>query len=463
LLALFATQPLAAQETHEVQPKPFQVYENVTATVEARSMAPITPGTENWTTLKIEEIVAEGSTVEEGDPIARFETKELEQKIRESEQAVALGRLTIETSRLELEQLKQTLSLDQAMADRKLRIAEQDYLYFTEVDRPNREKRARRGVENSQFQLEYAQEEYNQLKRMYDEDELTEESEEIVLKRTQRDVENSQFFLEQEQLEAAHHLDVELPRELEQKTDELERARLEHERAQITLPLERDQKQVALEKATLDFEKQQLDLQRLKDDLQKLVITSPAKGVVYYGRCVRGAWMGATGPQRDLEIGRTVPHDKPLVTIVDPSDLFLRADLTEKQLAALAEGAEGVARPVAFRDASLPVVVAAISRVPVQTDKYDCQMRMSEAMEGLMPGMTCQVRFLVHQNETALLVPETAVFTDDGVTHYVFVPGEGEGAAPERRNVTVGLTSEKMTEVTEGLSAGDKVLLKRPE
>ncbi len=451
------------QETHEVKTQPFLVVEKINATVESRSMVPLKPDTENWTTLKIREISPEGTKVANGDVIVAFETEDLEQKMREAEQAVELGRLDLQASELDLEQLQRTLSLDQALAEREIRNAQQDFKYFTEVARPNQERTVRRSVENSQHSLEYAQEEYNQLKRMYDEDELTEESEEIVLKRTQRDVESRQFYLEQAQLGAARTLDYDLPREMEQKSEELERARLEHERVQVTLPLEREKKKVAVDKSRIDVEKQQRELAELADDLTRMTMTAPSAGVLYYGQCVRGAWTGVAGAQRDLQSGQAVPHDKTLVTLVDPDDLFLRADLTEKQLASIRRGAEGLAHPTAMRDVATDVTVSLVNYVPVATDKFDCQLVLADPIEGLMPGMTCEVRFIVHQNEAATAVPVASVFTDDGVTHFVFVAGEGEDAEPERREVETGLSSETMTEVTSGLKEGEKILLKRPE
>ena len=194
-----------------------------------------------------------------------------------------------------------------------------------------------------------------------------------------------------------------------------------------------------------------------------MTIAAAADGVVYYGRCERGKWLGQSSPQRNLEAGRSVIHDKTLITIVNPETLMLRADLTEKQLARLRNGSRGVARPVAFPDMTVPVSIANVSMVPVADDKFDCQLEMENPVAGMMPGMNCEVRFLIHRNESALTVPESAVFTDDGISHYVFVAGEGDDATPEQRTVTTGLTADKKTEITDGLVMGDKILLSRPE
>ncbi len=467
LIALCLTVPAAVfsqdDKPAEVKEKFFQVVENVDARVESGDVHEVTPDTKNWTALEIKWVAEEGTLVKKGDVIATFDVEDLDRKIKEATKSVALAKLGLQGSEAELSQLDKTTALDVAMAERKIRNAEQDYKYFVEVEKPNMEKTTRRSVENSQHSLEYATEEYNQLKRMYDEDELTEESEEIVLKRTQRDVENSQFYLEQAQMRAAHTLDYDLPRTMEQKTDELERARLEHERTTINLPLEREKKVIAFEKARLALEKEELDLERLKEDLSRMELRAPADGVVYYGRCQRGNWVGAQGPQRDIEVGKVVPHDKPLMTIVNSGDLFLRADLSESQLGRIQTGARGVATSGAFPGQPFAVTVKSTTSVPFQADKFDCQMAMESVPGGLMPGMSCKVRFVVRENPKALLVPESSVFTDDGMTHFVFVQTQAAVAETkteakfEKRTVKAGMTSEKMTEILEGLKPGDVV------
>jgi HlyD family secretion protein len=465
--ALFFTFPAAVfsqdETPAEIKEKFFQVIESVDARVESAEMHEVTPDTKNWTALEVKWVAEEGALVKKGDVIAKFDTEEIERKIRETTKSVELAKLGLQGTEAELKQLDKTTALDKALQERRIRNAEQDYKYFVEVEKPNTEKTTQRSIENSRHALEYATEEYNQLKRMYDEDELTEESEEIVLKRTQRDVENSQFYLEQAQMRAARALEYDLPRSLEQKTDELERSRLEHERMTINLPLEREKKVIAFEKSKLALEKEVLDLTRLNEDLSRMELTAPADGVIYYGRCQRGSWVGPQGPQRDIEVGKAVANDKPLLTIVNSGKLFLRADLSEAQLGRIQNGASGSATSAAFPGQPVQVTVQSKAAVPFQADKFDCRIAMDSALKGLMPGMSCKVRIVVRENPKAILVPEGSVFTDDGLTQFVFVLTKAADAEKkiaaqfEKRTVKTGFTSDKMTEVLEGLKAGELV------
>ncbi len=463
-LAIFS-QTVQSQEdkpkTHEVKPGFFEVVETITATVESKNMTPLSADTKNWTDLVIDKIVPEGTRVSKDQPIVWFDTEKIDRKITESEQALALTKLSVESAKLEFDQLAKTFELDRQLAERKHRNTEQDFNYFNDVDKPNRIRSAERGLKNAQWSLEYSQEELNQLERMYQEDELTEESEEIVLKRTRRQVENSQFYLEQAQMRTARTLEYDLPREAEKKQEELERAKLEFEKSKVTLPIEREKKQVAFDKARFELGKQQIDHDKLTADRKRMVINAPSDGVLYFGRCARGKWLSAAGSgSRDLEKGKTVPQNKTIVTIVDVDQLMLRAELTEKQLSHIEKDKSGLATPAAFPNRHVDASVTSISYVPIAADKYDCQLSISETPKGLMPGMTCSIRFVIHQSHEAIAVPESSVFSDNGVDHYVYLTGDD---APEKRSVNVGLTANKKSEITSGLSKGDKILLGRPE
>jgi len=87
-------------------------------------------------------------------------------------------------------------------------------------------------------------------------------------------------------------------------------------------------------------------------------------------------------------------------------------------------------------------------------------MAVTEIPTGVMPGMTCSVRFVLAQKENALTVPEASVFTMDGINHYVYLV---DGDSHRKHAVTVGLKSGGNYEITGGLSADDKILSERPE
>ena len=83
--------------------------------------------------------------------------------------------------------------------------------------------------------LEYSQDELDQLEKMYTEDELTEESEEIVLKRARRSVESAERSRDRSLLRVQRQREMDVPREKIQKEEALKRDQVSYDRSQITL------------------------------------------------------------------------------------------------------------------------------------------------------------------------------------------------------------------------------------
>ncbi|HMJ90141.1 MAG TPA: hypothetical protein VK530_10010, partial [Candidatus Acidoferrum sp.] len=75
-------------------------------------------------------------------------------------------------------------------------------------------------------------------------------------------------------------------------------------------------------------------------------------------------------------------------------------------------------------------------------------------------GMNCKVAFTGIEKKVTVAVPKAAVFTDI-TTKYVYI--QKADGSHEKRTVKVGESDDSLTEITEGVSDGDKVLLKKPE
>jgi multidrug efflux pump subunit AcrA (membrane-fusion protein) len=73
----------------------------------------------------------------------------------------------------------------------------------------------------------------------------------------------------------------------------------------------------------------------------------------------------------------------------------------------------------------------------------------------LKPGMYARVRFTVEKHDNALVVPTMSVVDIEGKLG-VWVPGEGD--TPSFQPVTVGIEQQDFTELTSGVSEGQKII-----
>jgi hypothetical protein len=89
---------------------------------------------------------------------------------------------------------------------------------------------------------------------------------------------------------------------------------------------------------------------------------------------------------------------------------------------------------------------------------YQTMIRIKESVPGLKPGMTAEVTiFTDSQRDNCLTVPVQAILgtVDMGKTRRVYVMTPN---GPERREVVIGLSNDKMAEVESGLNEGDEVV-----
>lgn len=455
----------ADQKTHTVEKGPFQIEVSFDGVFEADKMHEVTVRPEEWSQLKVEEAVEHGTAISQGQTLVRFETEKLDKQIRELEYARKLSAIALEQAEKQLGYLKESLPLDLESAERSRKVAEDELEFFLNIDKELQKESAERSLESAHYSLEYAQEELDQLEKMYKADDLTEETEEIILKRARRRVDMAKFSLKRTKIRTERTLETRIPREEERLQETARRARLNWQKAQATLPAQvREQE---LELAKLRFERKQSDERyaRLRQDRKKLTVESPAEGTVYYGRCDRGQWSGMETTAKQLRPGGNVTPNQVFLTVVQKRPVFVRAEVEEKHLADVRDGVSGRVAPKAFPDEPLPAAVAHVSAIPVIPGKFDCRIEVEldgEHAEAIVPGMTCTVKLVSYRNEDALTVPASAVFTDEADEDHKYVYLVKEGADPEKHDVRVGRKTDKTAEILDGLQEGDTILAKKP-
>ena len=448
--------------TEVVKKEDIQVYKKLSGIVESKSMTPVKADMKSFKSLVVEKWVPEGSTVNKGDLVLEFKKEDYNRTLESSATALKLAKLDLDDAKIAVEQVNKTFKMDKEKLDRDLKHALADYEHYKKVLVPQRLEMLDYSMKQSEWRLENALEEYNQLKKMYNEDELTEESEKIVLKRAERSVDSAKMWLKREKINYDRAKKVLHDRQDQAKKEEISRLEISQAAAKTQLPFKVERTRIALEKSTAAYKKQFDDHGKIKSDGEKLNLAAPAKGIVYYGKCTRGKWVGPSGtPSRTIEKGKTLMAGKTLFTIIDPENLQLRLSLDESSINSLKEGMEGTAIPVATPNQKLKVTIKKISRIPLGDGKFDCIADLAYGGEGkLLPGMNCKVVFLAQSSSGALTLPKAVVFSDDeGLTHYVYVSG---GEKPTRKTVTTGVAFGDRIEIRSGLSEGDKVLKKKP-
>lgn len=450
-------------KSHTAKKGPLQTTVELEGVFEATQTTEVVLHPQTWTTFLVLDAVAQGTRVSQGDRLITLDMQPIDEAIADLEAELALGEIALRSSAEDIRLLEKSIPIDTAVAERSRSMAEEDLAYFRNVERSLYERQSYNYVKSSEFYLEMEEEELNQLQKMYEADDLTEETEEIILKRQQFYVEMGRFYLEMARINHDETLQMMLPRYEQRLTQQLDQQMLALERLRTAAPMELNMKRLERERLTRQQDRSAQRLKKLRHDREAMALRAPVGGLLYYGPCVRGQWTSAADLTMRLRRGGAINPHEVVLTIVEPRPVVVRATLPEKELEHVSVGQSATVVPTAMADARVAAQVKEISLLPVTSGSFDIEIEVTpgDELARIVPGMACRVKLVAYRNAEALLVPASAVFADplDEDSRHVFVITD---AGHEKRAVRVGHKSGDEIEIVEGLSEGDRILAEDP-
>jgi RND family efflux transporter MFP subunit len=206
---------------------------------------------------------------------------------------------------------------------------------------------------------------------------------------------------------------------------------------QITIA--RDNAKIAYETAlNVSLPSAQQNVIAVQQTLAKTTIVSPIDGIV---------------ASLSVNTGDNVNPGVPLVTLISTEKLELNGNVSEGVINTLQIGQDVSVN--SDRGTELAGKVSYISPVSIPTGQFfPVKIALDHSSPDLKPGMTANA--LIHvKDSSSLAVPSTAVIRRDG-RNYVYTVKEGKVV---KNPVQVGLQGEKLTEIRQGITSGEWVLV----
>ncbi len=161
----------------------------------------------------------------------------------------------------------------------------------------------------------------------------------------------------------------------------------------------------------------------------------------------------------EVKTGDIVSAGEAAFRVDDLDSLYIDLQISEVDLASLKVGQQVVIEFDAIADKEYTGEVTEIGMIGTNSQgvvNYPVTVRVTNADETILPGMTASVTIILDQREDVLLVPNKAIRTSNG-QQYVTVMFEGQQISVP---VTVGLVGDSMSEITsEQLREGDAVVI----
>lgn len=158
-----------------------------------------------------------------------------------------------------------------------------------------------------------------------------------------------------------------------------------------------------------------------------------------------------------IQEGATVTQAVPVARIGRLDELEVRTRVAERFVSKVRVGLEAVLRFDAYPAERFRAVVTELSPViDPQSRTLEVRLRLTPPDRRIKAGMFGQVKIITERKEGIVKVPSDVVVQRFG-TSYVFVVKDG---VAQRRKVNPGLQIDNKVEVTEGLAAGEEIVLR---
>lgn len=160
--------------------------------------------------------------------------------------------------------------------------------------------------------------------------------------------------------------------------------------------------------------------------------------------------------QRSSTVGELVGKGTPIYTISDPTDLWVIAEIKERDLAAIKVGQDVTFKALAFPNKGFHGKIARLgSQLEADSRTLEVRIETNNSDGFLKPGMFADVEITTTILKDVLVIPDVAL-QSDGDDRIVFI-AHGDNKF-EKRIIQLGMEQRGYVQVLNGLKAGERVV-----
>ena len=426
---------------------------------------PFSVDTTTWSELKVLTPPTHGKHIKKGNSLLTLDLEKIQKKIDDLKYEISISDLNIQILKNEQKRDESLAKIDLSQLNRTEKNLLEDMEYFKNVELPFEKKASIVELKRYEENLSYAMEELNQLKKMYEADDLTEETEEIILQRTQNDVNRMKFSLEGAKIRNNKRLKLEIPRSEVEKVDESKKKKLSLETDRIIKPTEVIKKKLELKK--IDEQKKHLieNKSKLENDLKKMKVLSPITGTLIIGTFDLGKWSGSKIFETKLNKGGLLKPHEEFVTICPIQKSQARIRVPEKNLWEIKHVKDGKIISGLKPDVKLSARITKVGKIPVTPEHYDAvvQFDIPKGQKIPHPGTTCSLKVVTYEKKDAITLPQASVFKEDHDPDQKYVYILSPKGKPVKKIIETGKSFGTSIEVINGIRPNSKILKEKPE
>lgn len=424
--------------------------------------------------LIVEEVyVSVGQQIAKGDPLFKLTDESVEEIRAELEADLSSAQLTYE--QLMVDQQKTGLEADHTYEQNRV------YGNAASLEYDETMYELQKAVDDAQEALEDATEELADYQEDYAEVSDDYEEAKHYLKETEAAVAQDQeaywYMKNEESREAAKKVASDEEDKMEELEDQIREKNWEVAELQIALQeaiqayqeggadakLAYDKRVLALNQAgeiySLATEQMDYEAKVAKEDYEDAKEKLDALNTYIIDGIVSAEYDGVITAV-SIEEGSSVKKGTAVVTLNNFEDVTVRVDVEDDDMKSISVGDPVNLDFEAFPDTDFTGKVSDIGDATINSTTseitYEVTITVDGDVSGLYHGMTADVTFVTDEVRDVTYVSDRALQEEDGVTYVKYRDEQGE---IQTKQVTAGFTDGNNTEIVEGLTEGDTVLV----
>lgn len=439
--------PPPAEELHTVKLGMLEKDWDGTLRLETNRSRPVKIGADQYSrSAEVAEVLVRSGAVRKGDILLRLDTTEIDEAIEDATTALEEKKVQIDIAdrTRAIEDESMAISMERSVKSEER--ARRNLELFERFRADMMKQRQQMSLEWSQYRVDDADEELQQLEAMYGDTTLADRTKDIVLNRAKRSLDQSQRNLAMDRTEHDLFERYEFPEREQDVKDSArwETTNLDHAKIRQKLAMMRRELELAKEKRSLEQLMERLD--ELKADRERFTVTAPIDGIL---------------TRIDLEAGDNVGMQQGIAQVHDMSRVALKGSIDASDLNVLDEGMDVEIEVPAFPGLDLDGSIRSIGLIGSPSGastSFPIEVALKSDDERLRLGLACRVE-AARTFRNVLTVPMAGVHRDGDRTHVLVRRGENT----IEQDVVLGLDNGDDVIILSGLKAGDVIVLTADE
>lgn len=408
----------------------------------------------------ISEIVDEGTIIEEGQVLLRFDDGTVKDNIKKLEEEVSRAKNSLDAAKAAWEIQKQTQASEIAERQVTIDLAEIALEAWIEGHDISKKQELEMGIQT-------AEKDHDRLAQRFEHSQTLKQKDFINNEELLKDeiaYLNAQVALKTARLNRTIYLEYTREQELKKLSSDVTQATAESGRARMRLDASVRAKLSDVELATQQVSSTNERLEKLQDQLSRCTVTAPASGLVVYASSLES--MGWRDRDNPPSVGTELNRNQPVIVLPDTSQMIAEVKVNEALSGMIKSGQSVLVSSDALPDQVVNGEVLQVGvlaegggwRDPNRRD-YTVKVKLHDAEGlGLKPSMRCKAEIVVAEVDDVLYIPIPAIHRSGAVIYTYVLEPDGF----HQRAIKLGQVSDLYAEILDGLEPGGVVLLRKP-